>query len=136
MARAPSCLLAFPGGQAPQVRDREPHLGCQSEQGCLLWAREAGCLEGHSVFPSGSLSQRLKLCLGQNGAADCALEIWGALAFWKVLGAATEGAQGDRNDAAAAWVTPRVSQILTLSLQGILWLGSLSLLAKGFHRCL
>lgn len=67
-----------------------------------MWTREAGCQGTAILSPHpGSLSQRLWLHLGWTRVADFALEIWGALAFWKVLGAAAEGAQGDRDDVGA-----------------------------------
>lgn len=106
------------------VLNRKPHLGHQPEFGGLLWVRKAGCQ-----------GQQLWLHLGWPSVADFALEIWGALTSWKVLGAAAEGAQGDRDTVGATCAILPEAQDPILSVPGILGL-VLALLAKGFHACL
>lgn len=90
--------------------------------------------DSHSAPRPGSLSQRLWLHLGWTHVADFALENWGAPAFWKVLGAATEGVQGDGDDVGAVCtVPPRGSRHLNLHSPGDLRLGS-RFAGKGFPR--
>lgn len=113
--------LDFSGIPVPWVLDRKPHLGHQPEFGGLLWVRKAGC-QGQQPW----------LHLGWASVADFALEIWGALAFWEVLGAAVEGAQGDRDTVGATCaILPEVRTLHSQYRESSAWLVS-RVAGKGF----
>lgn len=92
-------LLAFPAGPVPQVQDGEPILAVSG----MSKSRETGC-QGRATLPLPPVSHSfvlrgtvlLTLLCGSGGA-------W---AFWKVPGAAPEGAQSDRDDMEATCTMP------------------------------